>query len=419
VSEVMDNYKKLAIAGIIITLFIASIIIVRLPSPIGSIIVPDDYSSIQTAIDHAFEGQTIFVRSGIYTEQHITINKPLSLIGNNPNNTILVGINSERYSPPYVIQISADNVKISGFTIMDGSLGGIRVETIGSNKQPSGCIITGNNVLDNPIGVSTYDGKDLTISNNQFSNNTLYGIYVTTSSSNIFENSITGSGWFGIIVDSCNDVSIHQNTIARNGNLQNNGENGGICLRWFGNFNVYKNNITNNEGDGIQFSEGCSHSNVHDNNIERNNVGVDLFNFAISNNSENIGIGSDDQVYGNNLENAKNAFIQTTFAYGNISNIYYAIGNGTDVVSWDNGIIGNYWSDYTGNGTYLIDQNNIDHHPLNQPVVISVKAPTLTSLPTSFSITLPLLLLLLTVVIGTISFLFFCRIHKRTQVSYK
>lgn len=32
--------------------------------------------------------------------------------------------------------------------------------------------------------------------------------------------------------------------------------------------------------------------------------------------------------------------------------------------SWDNGEIGNYWSDYTGDGYYLIDENNIDHYPL-------------------------------------------------------
>ena len=412
-SRAMDNHKKLIIASIVVTILIASIIIVRLPAPLGSIIVPDDYSSIQSAVDHALAGQTIYVRNGIYTEQYITIDKPLSLIGDNPNSTILVGINNVKYSPPYVIQISADNVKVSGFTITNGSLGGIRVETLGSDKQPSGCIITGNNLLDNAIGVSTYDGKDLTISNNQISNNTQYGIYVSTSNSDIFENSITGSGWFGILVDSCNDVSIDHNIIARNGNLQNNGEQGGICLRWYGNFNVYANNITNNHGDGIQFSEGCSNSIVHDNNIEMNSVGVDLFNFAISNNSGNIGIGLDNQVYRNNLDNHENAFIQTTFAYGNISNIYYAIGNGTDVVSWDNGAVGNYWSDYNGNGIYVIDQNNVDHHPLTKQVDISFKTPTVMPLPTGISITAPLILLVMAIVFGIASLLLYKR-HRKT-----
>ena len=44
---------------------------------------------------------------------------------------------------------------------------------------------------------------------------------------------------------------------------------------------------------------------------------------------------------------------------------------------WDNGTQGNYWSDYQGQGTYVIDQNNIDHHPLTQQVNNSSIAPTL------------------------------------------
>ena len=51
---------------------------------------------------------------------------------------------------------------------------------------------------------------------------------------------------------------------------------------------------------------------------------------------------------------------------------------------WDNGTIGNYWSDYQtkypnaneidnsgiGNTPYVIDANNIDHYPLLKPSVI-------------------------------------------------
>jgi parallel beta-helix repeat protein len=171
-SEAMNNRKKLVIAIVVVTILVISIIIIRFPLTVGSIVVPDDYSSIQTAIDHVLVGQTIYVRSGVYTEQSITINKPVSLVGENPTNTILVGINNNKYSPPYVIQVSADSVRISGFTIINGSLGGIRIETIGSDKQPSGCTITGNIISNNNIGISTYDGQDLTISYNQIFNNT-------------------------------------------------------------------------------------------------------------------------------------------------------------------------------------------------------------------------------------------------------
>ena len=137
-----------------------------------------------------------------------------------------------------------------------------------------------------------------------------------------------------------------------------------------------------------------------------------MFNFAITNNSEKIGIGSDNKVYRNNLSNYQNAFIQTSFAYGNISTITYAIGNGTDVVSWDNGAVGNYWSDYAGNGTYVINQINIDHHPLTQQVGISVNTPTLTPLSTGFVITVPLLVLVFAIIMGIVSLLLFRRYQR-------
>lgn len=68
-SKVMNNRKKLIIALIVVTILIASIIVIRFPAPLGAIIVPDDYSSIQTAVDHALAGQKIYVKNGIYTEE--------------------------------------------------------------------------------------------------------------------------------------------------------------------------------------------------------------------------------------------------------------------------------------------------------------------------------------------------------------
>ncbi len=38
---------------------------------------------------------------------------------------------------------------------------------------------------------------------------------------------------------------------------------------------------------------------------------------------------------------------------------------------WDNGTVGNYWSDYHGQGAYVIDQNNIDFRPLTLSTLLS------------------------------------------------
>jgi parallel beta-helix repeat protein len=85
-----------------------------------------------------------------------------------------------------------------------------------------------------------------------------------------------------------------------------------------------------------------------------------------------------------------------------IDNSYNALNNGTEVASigqvakWDNGSMGNYWSDYNGNGVYMIDQNNVDNHPLAFPVDISklsieslLSGPSSTPTPTLTPTTLP------------------------------
>ena len=44
----------------------------------STIVVPDDYVSIQEAIDNALNGDTIFVKNGVYSEP-VEIHKPLTI----------------------------------------------------------------------------------------------------------------------------------------------------------------------------------------------------------------------------------------------------------------------------------------------------------------------------------------------------
>ena len=57
----------------------------------GLIRVPYDYPTIQEAINHADEGDTIFVYNGTYSEPQVTLRKPLQLIGENKSTTIIDG----------------------------------------------------------------------------------------------------------------------------------------------------------------------------------------------------------------------------------------------------------------------------------------------------------------------------------------
>jgi len=91
--------------------FASSSIEARSFDPDTSIIVPDNYTTIQAAINAANAGDTIFVRNGTYYEC-LTINKPLTIIGESNEGTIINGT-----SNGIVIYVSADNVTIKQLAI--------------------------------------------------------------------------------------------------------------------------------------------------------------------------------------------------------------------------------------------------------------------------------------------------------------
>ena len=137
---------------------------------------------------------------------------------------------------------------------------------------------------------------------------------------------------------------------------------GGVYVNG-GPFYIFGNNISDNKFYGIEFYWNATMAFVYNNNIVSNEIGISLPAMP-----SNIS-GSGNKIYQNNIvDNGKNAFVEPISKYGN--------NNSTDTVSWDNGYLGNYWSDYNGYGSYVIDENNVDYYPLTQPVDISPVTPT-------------------------------------------
>ena len=109
----------LTVFGMIMTAFIGIWTTINMfedTSVLGDKIIVDingqgNYSTIQNAIDNANSGDIIQVWSGIYYE-NLKINKQITLIGNSSINTIVNGSGKDD-----VIFITANNVKITGFTI--------------------------------------------------------------------------------------------------------------------------------------------------------------------------------------------------------------------------------------------------------------------------------------------------------------
>jgi hypothetical protein len=102
------------------------------------LIVPINYSSIQAAIDAANPRDTIFVQLGIYHE-NLVISKPISLIGECNQHTIIIGAKECD-----VILVLSDQVKISGFTIKNPYA---RTDSAGIRLMWSYNSIISNNIL--------------------------------------------------------------------------------------------------------------------------------------------------------------------------------------------------------------------------------------------------------------------------------
>ncbi len=367
---------------LVLTSLTASLMMAAQPTKASpqTIIVPDDYPTITDAIGNATDGTTIYVRQGTYQEHSLTINKTLSLIGENANTTTIKNTDSPTWDygpflppPPIAIQISADNVKISSFTITGVYASYIPIDAAANAIQLVGNIIE-------PSGA----GTNINGNNNTFAQNTIIGKgngYLTCTGSNntITNNTITGQASGNINIKGTSNI-IYNNTITNC-----NGGYGNIDI--VGDKNIIaKNNLTNS---GFIAISGSSNT-IYTNRINGNGFAVVGYNNSFYANLLTHGIG-----FGNvNADAVNNVFYHNNFV-GNTRITVWRGVYGPDFL--DNGKEGNYWSDYNGtdqNGDgigdtpYVVyandtknyqsiapsDISNIiltDHYPLMTPFNIS------------------------------------------------
>jgi parallel beta-helix repeat protein len=290
-----------------------------------------NYTTIQEAIDanETLDGHTLHIDSGTYPE-NISIYKSLSLVGFDRDTTIINGLNSES-----VLNVTANNVKITGFTITNGD-DGITLY-ISSNST-----ITNNTISNNYQGINLRWSAYNVIVGNVIAHSGRQGIKVLGTldgqASNKVENNSIQNNPYGIFVSNSFGNVISGNDISNNEYIN--------LELWYSWNSTISNNIISNSGCGI-FQHRAVNDTIFDNDIVNNTYcGIQI---------EEPGDGI--KVFHNNFINSS----------AEISPTYNA--------TWDDGYPsgGNYWSDYNGTDAnhdgigdtpYVIDANNVDHYPL-------------------------------------------------------
>lgn len=194
--------------------------------------------------------------------------------------------------------------------------------------------------------------------------NFFVGIRLNSSSSNIISgntiasNNATGSegvelGW------NSNNNTILENTITGNDN--------GIAIVSNSDSNVVlRNKVINNYVTGI-FLNYSSNNRIDENRIESNGYGIDIYEFC---NGTYVFANSitTNTIYGINVENGTHTIYDNNF----LNNTQNAKTHSSTSV-WDNGIEGNFWSDYAGHDlnldgigdkAHIMDTNIQDNYPL-------------------------------------------------------
>ena len=262
-----------------------------------------DYTTIQSAINDAQSGYTIYVYDeGSPYYENLIISKSLYLMGENRDTTAIDGRNVDN-----VIHISVDYVNISGFTLRkSGSAAGISVNSdhnaiwnISFQENHYGIeiaysrdtLIKSCKFMDNDYGIYLLGSRDNRILENLLNDhqrgielaegstyNVIYGNTFSTndqgirldasSNNDIYWNVLTDHE-IGIYARDANDNAIHRDNIITD-NIY------GIYLEDCSSTGIYDGNyIADNTKDGI-YVKDSDQTNIFENTISSNRCGINI-----------------------------------------------------------------------------------------------------------------------------------------------
>ncbi|MCX8189370.1 MAG: pectinesterase family protein [Nitrososphaeria archaeon] len=311
--------------------------------------VPDNFKTIQEAIDKAPSGSTIVVRDGFYRENIvIDIDKNDLTIKSEhgPKNTIIC--NAANESEAYIVEIMGDRIVFEGFTIINDkefAVYGIKIASLSSIIR----------------------------------SNIIKGLYINTA----------------LILDSCRNLIIENNTLRETYN--------GISVDRSSYCRIANNLIIGMQGYGIRFRHNNDNIVVEGNDISTClGDGINIGSLA---NGKIVGNVITGCVTGIRVESPGNAIYLNNFVANN-QHVVIQLANTTwnsepldyiyDLKKY-HGRLGNFWDNYkgvdnnhdgVGDTPYKISEAQYDRYPLMQ-LIKDYQIITLTTTPSPTPTTTP------------------------------
>ncbi len=324
--------------------------------------------TIQKGINLAEEGDTVLVKTGIYKENNIQLDKGIFLIGE--NNPIIDGENKA-----YILIAQAQNFTISGFTLQNVEQSYTKdysaVKIMRSRnfvfenntlknvffglvieKSKYG-LVKNNNISGNAVqeassgnGVHMWHCKNMRVEQNKV-HHLRDGLYFEfVSESHISHNTSTENIRYGLHFMFSNNNEYHHNEFHKNG--------AGVAVMFSKFIVMHHNTFHFNWGTasyGLLLKE-IYDADIHHNYFEQNTIGINIDGC-------------------NRIKYEHNYFVRNGWAlkftggcYGNVFRFNNFMSNSFDL-SYnsklnDNGFEANYWSDYTG---YDLNKDGIGDVP--------------------------------------------------------
>jgi parallel beta-helix repeat protein len=296
-------------------------------------------------------------------------------LSSSSNNNTILGNNITANKYHGIELVSSNNNTITTNNITANNVCGMSISGSGNN-------VSGNDIRDNLGGIWLYESSDNVLRSNIMVNNKLnFGVWgdlpqhfvndVDTS------NTVDGKTVYysvnrqGLVVPlqagcvvlvNCTRITVEDLDLANNSAC--------IVLAYTSDATIIRNKITNN-ARGVALI--CSSNNT----ISGNNITGNSWRGILLCSSSNYNLVQGNEITNNDcgisLEDSTNNSIFHNNFLSNTNDVYLPPHSDSLANAWDNGIEGNYWSNYTGvdldhdgigDTVHVIDANNTDHYPL-------------------------------------------------------